>query len=467
MRRPQHGAGGIFIFVILMVTIVLVAALFTLTNTSTALDLRSQTSTSLAKAAAALEQFASQTGRLPCPADPTQDTGLAVPNSASVNCTNGTGTLPWATIGMRRDDAIDAWGWKIGYRVYSGNGGVTQDQGASMVNCDIFPTLGSAGVDGRQLCRSTHATLPSEFLVGKGLDVSDFGTPYNHATNNGAAYVVISYGPTGFGAYTSSGVQNPNSPKSTDEKNNLQATGPFVAKAATTPDVPPDDNTHFDDILLYRTFTDLATKANLLARNWPDDYASLTFTASNLQAALGLSSAPTPNTSLGVSSLLFYGATVSSASGNISYYSDAGGEGIGVTGGGGSNANMIQSGESLRVKFAKLSDKLAITLDDFGGITFFGFIPATASVQFYKSGVPVGSATTLKGCQNNVAGGGPLASFTITPGLQFDEFQVTNSSFFFPFILSAVRSCSASDPSCITLLDNGAAPPSGNHCPWP
>src|SRR6185312_672973 len=177
MKRPQRGAGGIFVFILLLLAMVFIAAMFTLSNTSSSVDLRKQTATSLANAAAALEQFASQSGRLPCPADPTLDTGLAVPNNASVNCTNPTGTLPWATIGMRRDDAIDAWGWKIGYRVYSGNGGMTQANGASMVNCDTVQALNPVGLDGNGLCQvvaGRHDTPDTTFVAGKGLSVNDF-----------------------------------------------------------------------------------------------------------------------------------------------------------------------------------------------------------------------------------------------------------------------------------------------------
>ncbi len=83
--------------------------------------------------------------------------------------------------------------------------------------------------------------------------------------------MLVSHGPSGFGAYTSSGAQNPNSPTSTDEKNNLKATGPFVLEAASAPIVAPSDNSHYDDVLLYRTIADLAKKANLAARDWHDD----------------------------------------------------------------------------------------------------------------------------------------------------------------------------------------------------
>src|SRR5690242_11308726 len=101
MKRSQLGAGGIFVFVLLLLVMVFIAALFTLSNVSSSVDQRRQTATSLAAAAAALEQFASQTGRLPCPAQPdlaggvTND-GIEVFSAPpdSTNCQYPTGVVP-------------------------------------------------------------------------------------------------------------------------------------------------------------------------------------------------------------------------------------------------------------------------------------------------------------------------------------------------------------------------------------
>jgi len=454
--KPQAGAGGIFIFAALLLILIAVGAVLVFSRTSTAVQEQGQTGANLAKAAAALEQFASTTGRLPCPANPAVDDGLAVPDAATVNCTYPQGTVPWRTIGMRRDDAFDAWGWKVSYRVYSNvTGSMTQDQGASMVNCDTLPTLGSAGVDVNKLCRSTHATLPAEFIAGKGLSVTDFGTAYDGTkSSGGAAYFLISHGASGFGGYTANGTQRDN-PTSTDEKNNMKDTGPFTLEAASDATVAPSANTHFDDFLLYRTVADLAKRANLVARDWPDGFASLTFNSANVQAALGQSSAPVAGNSLGVSTVRFLGANVSSSSGNLSFDTVGGNDGLGVSGGG---SSAVTGSESMSVTFAKPADRLAITLNDFGGFNFFGFIPEVAILRFY-SGTTLVSTTTISGCQASLAAGGPLASFTVTPGASFDQVQI--APFFSSFFLSAVNSC-ASTGTCVTALDTAS-----NHCDWP
>ena len=469
MRRRQLGAGGIFVVVVVLLAIVFVAALFTLSRTSTNVDAQARTAASLANAAAALEQFASANARLPCPADPTQDTGLASPDAASVNCDFPTGSLPWATIGMRRDDAFDAWGWKIFYRVYSGNGGMTQANGASMVNCDTVQALTMRQpVDANQLCPATHDTVDSDFIAGKGLTVTDFGTTYNGSSaSGGAAYVLVSPGPSGFGGYTGSGSQNPNQPKSNDEKNNLKSTGPFVLEAASAPDVAPDDNSHYDDILLYRTIADLARKANLAARDWPDTIlAGVKFDSTSVGNALGSSPG---SGDIGVTSLTFPYATVSAYnSGGADDLTFVTGSttGIGAAGGGGSANNLNSSaGDGIRIDLTQKAQRLAITFGNFGTGTFFFFSYAEqAQLDFYSGGSPTPVyTTTVQGCKSD----GGLASFTVNAGTQFDTVKITSvaSTLSFEpssFNIAEFDTCGASG-TCITTLDTGSAP-AGNHC---
>ena len=247
-------------------------------------------------------------------------------------------------------------------------GSFTQDNGASMVNCDTVQALSlRQPLDANGLCPAAHDTIDTDFVAGKGLTVVDFGTTYDGTKpTGGAAYVLISAGPSGFGAYSTSGVQNANNPKSTEEKNNLKATGPFVAIAFSGPDVPPDDNNHFDDILLYRTVTDLAKRANLAARDWPDDVlAGVKFDSPTLTNALGHS----PGSDTGQTSISFAYATVSAFNSgtaqDISFSSSGGNSGIGEAGGGSNSLNGF-SGEGLRIVLNQPARKFALTLNGFG-----------------------------------------------------------------------------------------------------
>jgi hypothetical protein len=229
-----------------------------------------------ARAQAALIAFVAETGRLPCPANPTMDTGDEV--RASPVCTYPQGTIPWKTLGLRREDGYDPWGWRISYRVYAGAAGslvqdahpdtdsCAIDAGASMVCCDPTQTQAVSTADGTGdggFCKKNRKTDPNNFLAGKGFSVNDFGT-----AKTGVAYVLISHGPSGYGGYTAANVQVA-LPANANELANLSATGTFVAAAASASTVSPDDPAHFDDVIAYASISDVISKAGRGARTWP------------------------------------------------------------------------------------------------------------------------------------------------------------------------------------------------------
>jgi type II secretory pathway pseudopilin PulG len=467
MRRRQQGAGAVFIVVILLIALLVALAVVSFNRSGNAVTDRGQTSTNLAAAAAALDQFAGASGRLPCPSNPGTSAadpgdGVESPAVPTGSCDYSLGTLPWRTLGMRRDDAFDAWGWKISYRVYSGGtGSFTQAGGASMVNCDTIQALTTRQpVDGNGLCPTAHDTYSADFIAGKGLSVTDFGTTYDGTkATGGAAYVLVSHGPSGQGAYTTSGAQQ-GAPKSNDEKNNLLATGPFVAKAASDSDTSATDTTHFDDVLLYRTVSDLATRANLVARDWPDDVlAGVKFDSATLSDALGHS----PSSDTGQTNITFAYAAVSSLNSgtaqDISFATSGGNSGIGEVGGGNNALNGF-SGEGLRIVLTQSARKFALTLNSFGRSSFFGF-PYAEQVQVncLKGLVPVDSVTKVA-CNS----GNGLASFSITAAGDFDTVEVKALPTTFGFIdssftLSEFASCTATGVCTTTLAT------AGNTCP--
>ena len=472
MRR-QRGASAAFVFIILLLVMVVLGAMLTLSRGNTAVDEQVQTKRSLDAASAAIEQYVSATGRLPCPAKPDPDVasdGVASPDAPSVNCDYpSTGVLPWRTIGMRHDDAFDAWGWKISYRVYSNtNGSLTQANGASMVNCDTVQALTTRQpVDGNKLCPAAHDTIDSDFIAGKGLQVVDFGTTYDGTkATGGAAYVLVSHGATGLAAYSSSGIRK-DMPNSNVEKKNASDTGPFTLQAASDTDTSATDNSHYDDILLYRTVADLAKRANLAARDWPDDIlAGVKFDSTTLQTALGRNPG---SGDLGVTSIVFPGATVSgfnSGGAQDLTFVSGGTSGLGGAGGSGNNLNSA-AGEGIRIDLTQKAQRFAVTLGNFGTNSFFGFPYAEqARVEFFvsPSSSPILSVT-VPGCQSD----GGLASFTFYAGAgsQFDSVKITSVATTLSFISSSFniaefRTCSANG-ACATTLDTGASP-SGNHC---
>ena len=463
-RARQAGASALMVAVVLVLLVVAMLAALVVARFGDSSDDRNTTIASLQRAQTALDQYVAAggaTARLPCPADPTQDTGLEVVASTKT-CSFDTGTLPWSTIGLRRDDAYDAWGRKLSYRVYTDNGNkgsLVQPGGPSLVNCYPDTTVGG-GTDGNGLCNADHTTSTYDVLKKKsGLDVTDFGTAHTKANNDPAAYVVISHGPTGLGGYSASGVQvltesylGPGG----DEKNNTKDTGPFTLEAWSDPDTAASSNSHFDDLLVYRTVADLAQKAGLQARAW--GIASQTFDAATV--ALGGGSTATGDT--GVNTLTYASSsgttTVQGFTGttatDISYDTTNGNSGIGVYGSGGSTLLSHTLNQSLLIKLGATARQFAVTVNDF--VNFFGVAPERMQLTFYKgnSSTPV-LQVQESACSTDAS---TLSTFSVNVNAEFDRVDLrpeagTFGSFTFDSTLAvaAISAC-RSGVACTTAI---------------
>ena len=142
-RNRQRGAGGFLIAVLLLGLIGGIAATLGYLQYRSKAERGTQEQQRFEGTKSALQQFVALNKRLPCPADPAADTGLEAGSVTAGTCTFPTGTVPWSTLGVRREDAIDNWGAKISYRVYTGtSGSLTQTDGLNMYNCDTAETAG-------------------------------------------------------------------------------------------------------------------------------------------------------------------------------------------------------------------------------------------------------------------------------------------------------------------------------------
>jgi len=480
-RRTQRGvAGGLVVPDLLVIAVGFVASQF-LSTVSTANRAGDQATAGLAKLAEAIEQFVASTGRLPCPADPALpetnaawgDEAVPTPNEGA--CSFPAGAVPWRTIGARRDDAVDSWGWKVSYRVFSGTPGVagslTQANGVTMVECDTFePTAGNVtaltggtNVMGGLCVPNADTALRSSrepvFLANKGLRVTDGPSPQR----SDVAFVLVSHGPTGLGGYTTAGNRN-SLPAAGDELNNTNAAGPFVIKAFSAPGTDPTTSAHFDDRLFYRTLSDLVRRTNLSARNWPEPVAvgtsGVTFDRPTLEAT-SLGSGFTPGTagSVGQVTVSFVGVVdatgvANGTATNISFGEAGGYPGIGVAGGG---SALIESpfNEFIVLQFSDTTNtKFAATLGDFGT---YGTFSEVVVFAFFSGGTNVATKGGL-GC--NVDGG--LASFSMAVGTAFDSVAILSASAFdfatatfsgiSAFLVSEVAACPSTATSCITSL---------------
>ena len=246
----------------------------------------------------ALVNFVAINKRLPCPANGLLASGVAgagvetlspgppPPGNPPIGNCNPTsqinGVLPWVSLGLTEADATDPWGGRMTYRVDPAlAGGTPLPLLMNMSNCDPSSTgiaVGGACQTPAPPCTGgTGCTSPSAFLSNKGLDVWNgingaLGWAIrqnNRGNGTGAAYVVISHGPTGTGAYNKGGVLQPGSmgagANETQNRNNNVVALPS-ALATTYRDAALDDiagGAHFDDYLSHPTIMTVLNKANL------------------------------------------------------------------------------------------------------------------------------------------------------------------------------------------------------------
>jgi type II secretory pathway pseudopilin PulG len=229
---------------------------------------------------AALLEFVRLNKRLPCPAAPLLDTGLPVPNGPTVTpppaCNNPDGTVPWAVLGLSAADALDPWGRKISYRVVSGSKSATVTDGLDRSQCDTLIIPPPVPANAYQpdpitgLCKrpafpaTTPRTLVNNLSVIPGLAINDLGSNIN-----GVAYVLISHGETGRGAYLPGGQRLLPLPTIGGGEALNTGTGIFSRPSSNTT-VTADQITFFDDIVVYELLIDLIVKSGLAARDWPD-----------------------------------------------------------------------------------------------------------------------------------------------------------------------------------------------------
>jgi len=266
---------------------------------------RSTVRTQLDTIDTALANFVALYKRLPCPANGTVASGAAgagqetlspgpppaaLPAKGTCNPNNQVnGVVPWLALGLTEADATDPWGGRISYRVDPTlAAGTPFPQLMDMSNCDPASTGAVNGSGGcitpaSNCTASNGCTSPTAFLINKGLDVWDGVngvTGWNVRQNNrsigsGAAYVLISHGPSGRRAYNGGGVLQPGSivVATNDEDRNHNGLAVVLSNQNNSyRDAPMNDRAtavHFDDYLSHPTIMTVLMKANLGPRAHP------------------------------------------------------------------------------------------------------------------------------------------------------------------------------------------------------
>lgn len=281
-RRPtqQHPSVQGFTLVEIAVVLVILAILATIAGggivAAADANRRLETNNNLAKAEAALVSFVSSTRRLPCPADgalPNTDANWGLERrSASGTCDAMVrGVVPWRTVGLTQPEVTDGWQTLFTYRVplhLTINGGMTMSDcdpaGTDALNTGTPAHICSAACTAGNMAT---CTMPGTFLSGKGLQIRNAAgailadpaaTP---AT--GAAYVLVSNGPTRGPGYSADGVLIAiNGTLGTEEGKNQNNQVLQAYYVDTDPDATATV-AHFDDIVRRPSVATIINKANL------------------------------------------------------------------------------------------------------------------------------------------------------------------------------------------------------------
>ena len=243
----------------------------------------------------ALANYVAVQGRLPCPADGSLATGVALAGvearTAGVCTAMDTGVVPWVTLGLTEAEALDGWNTRISYRTITAlaappNLGFTSNRALDATGCDpggaaarAAVTVGGQSVEtcatGCTLATLAACTSPANFVTGRGLSVRSDVAPLgillmDPAALTGAAYVLISHGENRGGGYDSSGTLQAGTPANgvLEAPNaNNQALPVLPAAFIDAPLNDSDDGaTRFDDIVSRPTLMTLLVKAGLAPR---------------------------------------------------------------------------------------------------------------------------------------------------------------------------------------------------------
>lgn len=285
--RAETGFTLVEVVVVLIIVSVLIAMAAMMTRGMVAAQKRSLTTTRMATVEAALTQFVAQQRRLPCPAfgvlaASDNNAGVESNRDPATGCTTSqlSGVVPWRTLGLTEQDATDGWDRRLTYRVFPL---LAADNAMNLANCDpaggAGPFPGAGGLCNPNCTAATLAancTRPDNFLQNKGLQVQNGAgailmdpatVPYS-----GAAYVLISHGETGGGAFLNSGNLSPSSVVDGNEESrnyaNLNYLAPNPATAYFVDAAPSEISgaNHFDDVVARPTILNVASRAGLSPR---------------------------------------------------------------------------------------------------------------------------------------------------------------------------------------------------------
>ena len=274
-RRLSDQAGFSLIelaIVLLLIGIVAAGSLAVLSSV-TKRKQQSDTRNALELVTANLVLYVSRSYRLPCPADGASASGAELRDSVIQACTAlSTGVVPWLTLGLAESDVLDGWGNRLTFRVAPE---LVQANAMNFSACDPAGTSLAVGAEPYQVCNArcagalANCTPIGRVVVNKGLTVrNQSGVVLTQpAAGTGAAFVLLSHGENGHGAFNTAGVlQTGTGYVGTDEVLNANNQPLRSFYVADTPNLLEGAG-RFDDLVTFKSVHALSALARLDARS--------------------------------------------------------------------------------------------------------------------------------------------------------------------------------------------------------
>lgn len=285
-RAAARGFTLIEIAVVIIVLALLLTMLAGIATTMVGQQRREATRQRLAGLETALALYASQNLRLPCPADGRIASGSADANlglerpvgggacSVAGANTQTHGVVPWRTLGLSEQDITDGWGNRLTYRVSTD---FTTSPAMNLTYCDPGGTAAAVSLASpagycNSLCTSStfpgSCTAPANVTASRGLQVRNLsGTTIMDpaaSPSTGAAYIVVSHGENGAGAYSNQGVLQSASGSASGTEEAKNAANLALATYYVDDFAAYAEGTgHFDDFVLRPSILTVVTKAQL------------------------------------------------------------------------------------------------------------------------------------------------------------------------------------------------------------
>lgn len=254
---------------VLLIVGLLAAVFLPATNTLLDNNRRKETRAKLEALEQAMVRFVMVNRRLPCPADgdlPLGDANQGLELAAGGACTAlalTNGVVPWRSLGVAQNDAMDGWSTMISFRVWGGAGvasSLTLADGMNMQALD--PT--SAGVVSTWL-----ATRGFRMCNAVACAVSSPAELTSKTNGNGVAYVLVSHGANRFGGFTADGIYLGTSsgalpgPLENINRNTLALRSATPVDFYIDTEFAENPAAYYDDIVLRPTIITVAMAAGL------------------------------------------------------------------------------------------------------------------------------------------------------------------------------------------------------------